>query len=143
MAPDSLILKIGIESFAARLRHDLAPRSCECLLALLPYSGKLIQARWSGDAMWAPLEPAFPAGVLLPPEHPVGRPVPGEVLLYAGPLSGPELLIPHGASRFACQAGPIEGNPVLSIEGRLERLAELGHEVLWKGAKELHIEVST
>ena len=139
---DVLTLRIGTEPFKARLRRELAPRSCECLLGLLPYSGKLIQARWSGEAMWAPLAPVFPAGALLPPEHPLGEPGPGQVLLYAGALSEPELLIPYGTSRFACRAGPLQGEPVLSIEAGLDRLAGLGREVLWKGAMELRIEVS-
>jgi hypothetical protein len=136
------MVKIGSESFQARLRRDLAPRSCECLLGLLPYARKLIQARWSGEALWSPLSEALPMGSLLPPENARHQPVPGEILLYAGTLSEPELLIPYGISRFACKDGPLEGNPVLSIEGRLGRLEELGREVLWKGAMELRIEVS-
>jgi len=142
MSTDPFTVKIGTESFAARLRRDLSPRSCECLLALLPYSGNVIHARWSGEALWAPLAPVFPAGLRLPPEHPMGRPGPGEILLYAGDLSEPELLIPYGTSRFACKAGALEGNPVLTIEDRIERLAELGREAMWRGAKDLHIEVS-
>jgi hypothetical protein len=54
----------------------------------------------------------------------------------------PELFIPYGTNRFACKAGPLQGNPVISIEDRLERLAGLGSEVLWQGARELRIEVS-
>ena len=144
MPPDVHILTITIggEAFSARLRRDLAPRSCECLMSLLPYSGKVLQARWSGEALWAPLGQAFPSKLLLAPEHPVGRPDPGEILLYASGLSEPELLIPYGITRFACKAGALEGNPVLTVEDRLERLTELGREVMWGGARELHIEVS-
>ena len=109
---------------------------------MLPYAGKLIHARWSGEALWAPLAQAFPAGLRLPPELPVGDPRPGEILLYAGPLSEPELYFPYGTNRFACNAGKLAGNPVLVIADGLDRLAELGHEAQWKGAFELHIEVS-
>ena len=133
MVCDILTLSIGAERFTARLRRDLAPRSCECLLGLLPYSRKLIHARWSGEALWSPLGEAFPIRSLLSPESPKHQPVAGEILLYAGKVSEPELLIPYGASRFACKDGPLEGNPVLSIEDRLECIAELGHEVLWNG----------
>lgn len=142
MTPDTLNLSIGTERFTARLRRDLAPRSCGCLLGLLPYSRKLIHARWSGEALWSPLGEALPQGLRLPAENAKGEPTAGEILLYAGELSEPELLIPYGVSRFACKAGPLQGNPVLSIEGRLDRLAELGREVLWHGAMELRIEVS-
>ena len=136
----TLTVRIGPESFPARLRHDLAPRSCEGLLALLPYSGAVIHARWSGEALWSPLAAAWPADLLLPPENPRGTPRPGEVLLYAGERSEPELLIVYGTSRFACKAGPLEGNQVLTIEDRLESIARLGREVLWGGAMTLSIE---
>ena len=139
-AAHSLTVTIGTERFTARLRQDLAPRSCECLLALLPYSGKVIHARWSGEAMWSPLATAMPADLILPRENPRNHATLGEILLYAGELSEPELLITYGTSRFACQAGTLEGNPVLAIEDRLERLARLGPEVLWGGALELRIE---
>jgi len=142
MSPNlhTLTVKIGAESFTARLRPDLAPRSCERLLGLLPYSGKVIHGRWSGEALWSPLAAVMPQDVILPRENPRNHAAPGEILLYAGEVSEPELLIVYGASRFACKAGPLEGNPVLVIEDRLERLAQLGREVLWGGAMELHIE---
>lgn len=142
MSTDAVIVRIGSERFPARLRRDLAPESCECLLRLLPYSGSVIHVRWSGEAMWAPLAGKFPPGLILAEESPDWQPQPGEILLYAGELSEPELLIPYGISRFACNAGPISGNPVLKIEEGLARLAELGPELLWKGAMELRIEVS-
>jgi hypothetical protein len=142
MASDTLKFSIGAEHFTARLRRDLAPRSCDYLLGLLPYLGWAIHARWSGEALWAPLEAVVPPDLVLPSESAIADPVPGQVLLYAGERSVPELFIPYGDNRFACKDGVLEGNPVLSIEDRLERIAGLGREVLWKGAMELRIEVS-
>jgi uncharacterized protein DUF3830 len=142
MAPDTLTLSIGTERFAARLRRDLAPRSCDYLLGLLPHRSQLIHARWSGEAMWAPLTAVVPPDLVLPWESATTDPVPGQVLLYAGERSVPELFIPYGVNRFACKDGLLEGNRVLSIEGGVDRLAEIGSEVLWKGARELRIEVS-
>ena len=139
---DSLTFKIGSASFQARLRRDLAPRSCEYLLGLLPHRGQVIHARWSGEGLWSPLADSFPPGLLLSSENATENPTPGQVLLYAGERSVPELFIPYGINRFACKDGPLQGNPVISIKARPEQLAELGREVLWKGAKELHIEVS-
>lgn len=135
-----LAVKIGSERFDARLRRAAAPRSCELLTALLPYVGTVIHARWSGEALWAPLVGAIPADLALLPEHASHAPVPGEVLLYAGPKSAPELLIAYGDCRFACAAGELEGNPVMLIEDGLERLAQLGREALWNGAWQLRIE---
>lgn len=135
-----LTIKIGAERFPARLQRDRAPRSCEFLMALLPYSGDVIHARWSGEALWSPLAKVWTPGVVLPAENPNTLPIPGEVLLYAGERSEPELLIPYGMSRFACKAGSLEGNPVLLIEDRLERLFELGRDVLWRGTMSFSIE---
>jgi hypothetical protein len=141
-SPDSLMVNIGGESFRARLRRDLAPRSCEYLLSLLPYVGQVIHARWSGEALWAPLAAVIPSDLTLPSESATADPVPGQILLYTGERSVPELYIPYGVNRFACKHGPLEGNLVLIIDDGVQRLAEIGPEVLWKGAKELRIEVS-
>lgn len=140
---DVLHIRIGTERFAARLRGDIAPRSCGRLMELLPYSGKLIHARWSGEALWAPLASAVAADLVLPREHATTNPMPGQLLLYAGERSVPELYVPYGINRFACKDGSLEGNPVLTIVDGLHRLAELGSEALWKGALDLHIEVSS
>lgn len=142
MASDTLMLSIGSECFTVRLRQDLAPRSCSYLLDLLPYAGQAIHARWSGEALWVPLAAVTPESLILPGESATGDPAPGQVLLYAGERSVPELYIPYGVNRFACKDGPLEGNPVLTIEEGLDRLAKLGPEVLWTGARELLIEVS-
>ena len=111
-------------------------------MALLPYAGNVIHARWSGEALWSPLANVWTSGSILPLENPTTLPRPGEVLLYTGERSEPELLIPYGISRFASVAGPLEGNPVLVIEDRLERLFELGRDVLWHGAMPFSIEHS-
>ena len=140
---DVLSIRVGSELFTARLQRDRAPQACACLLELLPYAGKLIHARWSGEALWAPLASVFPAARSLPAEDPTSHPAPGQILLYAGGPSEPELYFPYGANRFACKFGPLRGEPVLCIEDRLERLAALGHEASWKGALELHIEVTS
>lgn len=137
-----LTVTLGSEHFPARLRPELAPRSCTWLLGRLPYAGKAIHSRWSGEAIWSPLGAAAPAHLRLPPEHATGDPLPGEILLYAGEVSEPELLLAYGVSRFACKAGPLAGNPVLAIEDRLERLSARGRDVLWGGAMEFRIEVN-
>ncbi len=134
-------IAIGAKVFPARLRRDLAPQSCSRLESLMPYRGKLAHARWSGEACWSPLAGAWPRGSVLPPENATVYPMPGQVLLYAGDLSEPELLIAYGPNRFASKAGALAGNPVLTIAADLARLAELGSEIFWRGAMELRIEL--
>ena len=134
-----LDLEIRIARFSATLRRDLAPHSCERLMAMLPYHGTVIHARWSGEALWSPLGKAWADGQPIPRENATREPKAGEVLLYAGDLSEPELLIPYGTARFACKAGSLEGNPVLTIDESLPALAEMGRHVLWKGAVDFKI----
>ena len=135
-----LVLEIGTARFSATLRRDLAPASCECLLSMLPYRGTVVHARWSGEALWSPLSDVWPARRRLAPESAAYEPGVGEVLLYAGDASEPELLIPYGTARFASKAGALQGNPVLTITEPLPRLAELGRSVLWKGAAGFRID---
>jgi Protein of unknown function (DUF3830) len=140
MNATALDLELGTVRFVATLRCDLAPRSCAQLMKMLPYHGTVIHARWSGEALWSPLAAVWPAGLYLPQEHATGEPNAGTVLLYAGDLSEPELLIPYGTARFSSKAGLLEGNPVLTIDDPLRALAELGRGVLWTGAMPLRIE---
>jgi len=132
-------LIIGDEAFTARLRTDIAPVSCEVLAGMLPLNCEVIHARWSGESIWAPLSRVWPAGLMLPTEHEAENPRPGDVLMFGGPISEPELLISYGRTRFASVAGPLAGNPVLTVCDRLERLSELGPTVLWRGAMRLQI----
>ena len=134
-----LELEIGAARFSATLRRDLAPHSCDRLVSLLPYRGTVVHARWSGEALWSPLAEAWPAGHCLAPESATCEPRAAEVLLYAGGLSEPELLIPYGTARFASKAGPLRGNPVLTIDDPLATLTGLGRGVLWQGAAILQI----
>lgn len=141
MPPETTVLdlEIGSMGFSATLRDDLAPQSCERLMSVLPYRGRVIHARWSGEALWSPLGEAWPAGLRLPRENARCQPKPGEALLYAGDLSEPELLIPYGTVRFACNAGALEGNPVLTIDASTSALAEIGRQVLWNGGMSLKL----
>jgi hypothetical protein len=109
-------------------------------MQMLPLCGQLIHARWSGEAVWLPLGSIWPVGSILEPESATGHPEPGEVLLFADRRSEPELLIPYGPTRFACRAGPLEGNPVLLIEDDLAQLVGRGREILLRGAMELRID---
>lgn len=132
-------LTIGDDRFAAHMRTDLAPRSCKILTDMMPLYCEAIHARWSGESLWAPLSGIWATGLILPPEQETHTPRPGDVLLFGGEVSEPELLICYGPTRFASVAGPLAGNPVLTICDRLERLSELGHAALRFGALRLAI----
>jgi hypothetical protein len=127
----------GPYAFDARLEYERAPRTAAAFAAILPFRGKLIQARWSGQAAWAPLGD-LDLGV--GPENATSYPAPGELLWYPGGVSETELLLPYGPTCFASKAGQLAGNHFLTIvEGR-EQLAELGELVLWHGAQDVVID---
>ena len=138
MKSDRLIhLTSGAHALTARLELDAAPKSCAALLAALPLKRSLLHARWSGECGWAPLGEV---GYRLAPENATRYPAPGQILLYTGELSEPELLVPYGSAAFACKAGPLAGNHVLTVVEGLEHLPAIGKQLLWDGAQPIVIE---
>src|SRR5688572_6228557 len=122
--------------FTARL-EERAPGTAAALLRLLPLSGSLLQARWSGEAAWVPLG-SLDVGVGA--ENDTQRPQPGEILLYPMGISETEILIPYGETIFASKAGPLRGNHVMTIVEGGEQLVELGRRVVWEGAQPIRLE---
>lgn len=132
-----LKISVGNLRFTARLETEAAPRTCAALRKLLPLRGKLIQARWSGEAAWVPLGD-LEAGV--GNENHTTYPGAGQLLLYPGGISETEILFPYGFTAFGSKAGPLAGNHFATIEGGREHLKELGRRVLWEGAQEIVFE---
>jgi len=132
----TLEMLIGPLRFVLRLEVERAPRTCEAVSALLPIEAKAIQARWSGEAAWAPIDD-IPLQVEF--ENATSYPAPGEILLYPGGYSEREFLLPYGGTQFASKLGQLAGNHFATvIEGR-ESLVEMGRLVLWEGAQPLVI----
>lgn len=129
---NTITVTIGGETFAARFREELAPHTCARFRSLLPWSQQLVHVRWSGEACWIPLAD-FQLGV--GPERATSRPSPGDFLFYPGGKSETEILLAYGTVRFGCNAGELAGNPFLTIVEKLDRLAEIGREILWTGAR--------
>lgn len=128
-------LSVGAFRFRGRWEARAAPASVAWLAARLPLDGHALHARWSGEAGWMPLE--VPA--VLAAENAVAYPQRGQLLLYPGARSGPELLIPYGACAFASKAGSLAGNHVITLAGDLEALREMGETLLRKGAQPLRL----
>jgi hypothetical protein len=130
-------LSVGDLLFLARLERERAPATVAALLRILPLSGSLLQARWSGEAAWMPLG-SLDLGVGA--ENDSQRPAPGHILLYPRGISETEILIPYGETVFASKAGPLRGNHVMTIVGGDGLLAELGRRVVWSGAQPIRLE---
>ncbi len=67
----SLRITIGDYVFKAALHRDVAPVTCERLVAAMPITGRVIQARWSGEAVWLQMDPF---GVEAPLENQTSHP---------------------------------------------------------------------
>lgn len=132
-----LKITVGKFVFTAKLEEDLAPKTCAAFEKHLPFEGKMIHVRWSGEATWIPLG-NLDFGISF--ENNTSHPSKGEVLLYPGVLSETEILFPYGSTMFSSKVGQIAGNHFLTIVDGIDKLAELGHTVLWEGAQDLRIE---
>ena len=133
------LIRIGVGDlvFMARLERERAPATVAALLRLLPLSGSLLQARWSGEAAWMPLG-SLDVGVGA--ENDTQLPKPGQILLYPSGISETEILVPYGETVFASKAGPLRGNHVMTIVEGGEQLAELGRRVVWDGEQLIRLE---
>jgi hypothetical protein len=134
---DSVSVTIGNRRFLARWETALSPRTCAAFKSLLPYTQRIIHARWSGEACWVPLG-AFDLGIET--ECVTARPEPGQLLFYPGGISETEILVPYGQSRFSSVAGELAGNRFLTITEGLDQLALLGKEILWSGSQEIRFQ---
>jgi hypothetical protein len=111
-------------------------------MRFLPYRSTALHARWSGEAVWSPLRAVWPTDLTLPGESATSTPRPGQLLLYAGEHSEPEILVAYGETRFGANSGPLVGNPVLTIVDRLDELAHVGRSILESGANTFRIELA-
>jgi hypothetical protein len=139
MADPALIrIAVGDLVFVTRLETERAPRTAAALLRLLPLTGSLLQARWSGEAAWMPLG-ELDTGV--GEEQATDRPAPGQLLLYPRGVSETEILFPYGQTVFASKFGRLRGNHVMTVvEGR-DQFGELGRRVVWEGAQPIRLSV--
>jgi hypothetical protein len=128
-----IVIDAGLHRFDAKLETANAPRTCAAFRQRLPLQGKLLQARWSGEACWVPLGD-LDLGV--PLENPIREPSPGMVLFHPADVSESEILVPYGTTRFASKHGPLQGTHFLTVTD-LPGLASLGQEVLMHGVQDV------
>ena len=103
----------------------------------MPYTGKLVHVRWSGEGIWIPLGD-FDFGVGY--ENHTSHPAPGQFILYPGGISETEILLAYGGVDFSSKMGQLAGNHFITITSGHEFLMELGNLVLWKGAQPISFE---
>jgi hypothetical protein len=134
----NLRIVAGPFTFVARMEEELAPQTCAAFRDLLPYSQKIIHARWSGEACWIPLGD-FNLGVGY--ENHTSHPSRGDILFHPGGVSETEILFPYGSALFASKVGQLAGNHFLTVTEGQEQFAALGRLVLWQGAQDIRFEL--
>lgn len=134
---NNLRITAGPFVFIARLEEQNAPLTCAAFRKLLPYSERIIHARWSGEACWIPLGD-FQLGVDF--ENHTSHPSRGDILFYPGGLSETEILFPYGSACFASKVGQLAGNHFLTVIEGQEQFPALGRLVLWQGAQPILFE---
>jgi hypothetical protein len=133
----NLKITVGDIVIHAEMYPDKAPETCKLISKSMPIEGKLIQARWSGEAAWLQMDPF---GIETPQENATSYPGSGQLLYYPGGVSEKEILIPYGSACFASKFGLLPGNHFATvIAGDLEKL---GVKVLWEGAQPIKIEIA-
>ncbi len=138
-ADTMLRIRVAGMTFRARFEEEGAPQTVAAFKGLLPYSERLIQARWSGESGWIPLGD-FQLGVGI--ENATSYPSPGEILFYPGGFSETEILFPYGRTCFASTMGQLAGNHFLTIVEGNDQLKEVGRRIVWEGAQEIVFEVA-
>ena len=136
---DKLRVTIADMVFDARLERGAAPRTCEAFAARMPYDGRIVHVRWSGEAVWMPLG-EYQFGVDY--ENHTSFPAPGQVILYPGGISETEVLLAYGGVRFASKVGQLAGNHFITLTSGFEKLPEIGRRCLWEGAQPIRFEMA-
>jgi len=127
----------GPYEFEAVLEEQVAPKTCQVFMGLLPYRERIIHVRWSGEGCWIPLGDT---DFGLDFENATSYPAPGQFLLYPGGYSETELLLAYGSVCFASKMGQLAGNHFLTIVKGQENLVALGKKTLWEGAQDITFE---
>ena len=130
----ALRISAGPFVFEARFEEAKAPKTCAAFRRHLPFAGKAVHVRWSGEAVWIPLgDLDFGVGY----ENHTSYPASGQVILYPGGISETEILLAYGAVHFASKVGQLAGNHFLTVIEGTENLRPLGVHVLWHGAQDI------
>lgn len=134
-----LIVKAGDFTFGGHFEDATAPQTCAAFRKLLPYMGKIVHVRWSGEGVWIPLgDEDFGLGY----ENHTSHPAPGHIILYPGGISETEILLAYGGVDFSSKMGQLAGNHFITLTSGLENLMALGNSVLWEGAKDISFQLT-
>jgi hypothetical protein len=133
-----LKVTVGNLTFGGHLEEKKAPKTCAAFLKHMPFSGKIIHVRWSGEGVWIPLgDLNFGVGY----ENNTSYPSAGQIILYPGGVSETEILLSYGHVNFASKAGQLSGNHFVTLTSGLEHLHALGRKTLTEGQQDIKFEM--
>ncbi len=127
-------------AFIARWETGKAPKTCTAMKELLPFWGKLLQARWGGDSAWIDID-HLPLDIEF--ENHTSFPSKGELIVYPGFISMKEIMISYGPTAFSSKVGRLAGNHFATIVQGLDNLEEMGRRVAWEGAQDIEFTTIT
>jgi hypothetical protein len=113
-------LQVGHLSARVKLAEQLAPKTCEAVLAALPFGGRAVHVQVSGE-MFRMLDHAPLPDLAV--EAPTTFQHPGSLIYY--PKSH-EIAICYGQARFSGHHGPIDVTPLGEVEADPDQLRALG-----------------
>jgi len=123
-----LKINIGEHVFKAKLHTEKAPETCRLLTEKMPITGKAIQARWSGEAVWLQMDPYR---VEAPQEN-----------ATSCARSQRERDTDTIWVRYIReQVRVVTGKSLCYHREGVELLEKMGETVLWKGAQDIKLEV--
>lgn len=135
--------RVGDLQFDIRLEEEAAPGTVAAFRGLLPFKGKIVQSAWAGEAALIPLEAgSFKIAIEGHEffENHTHYPAPGSLVINPGGFAPYAIFLAYGSATYSDRMGPLGGNHFATIEGGREKLAELGHRLLWKGAQDISFE---
>ena len=125
-------------SFEADLLWDLAPKTCQAVIDILPLEINLIHVKWSGFGVWADLGEVKVDEI--PYENNTIYFSAGQIMFYPGFESMKELLIPYDSVAFASKAGLHSANHFATINNP-QNLSELGRRAVEDGKQPVIFEI--
>jgi hypothetical protein len=128
----------GGMTFGGHFEEENAPKTCAAFKKHMPYGGKIIHVRWSGEGVWIPLgDLNFGVGY----ENNTCYPSAGQIILYPGGVSETEILLAYGCVNFASKAGQLSGNHFITLTSGLENIYALGRKTLLQGQQDIKFEL--
>ena len=119
----SLSITAGSHEFTARMEEEKAPATCAAFLRLLPFEGKLIHVRWSGESCWIPMGD-FETN--LPFENHTSHPAPRRDPLVSGRVQRDRDPVPLRRLPLLVDRGTARGQPLPHGRGRCPASARAG-----------------